>query len=252
MKRYKGDLSILALDIETAPNLGWVWGKWQQNVLDMKSDWYILSYAAKWLHIKGSKVVSRGLDDMMGYEKGSEDDTRLVQELWRLVNDADIIVAHNGDGFDLPKIMTRFIVHGMKPPQPFKTVDTLKIARKKFAFDSNKLDDLCRYLGLGRKLPHTGFHLWKGCMAGDKKSWNKMKKYNAHDVDLLEDLYYLFRSWDTQHPQVNETFGGIISRCPKCGSKKIQKRGLSYTMLRRKQRYQCQACAGWFEGSARK
>jgi len=241
---------ILFLDIETAPSLGWVWGKWQQNVIDFKRDWYILSYAVKWAGDK--KVVSRALDDMPGYTKGSEDDKALVTELWDLVNQADIIVAHNGDGFDLPKINSRFILHGLKPPKPYKTVDTLKIARKKFAFDSNKLDDLGRYLGIGRKLAHTGFHLWKGCMAGESKAWAKMKKYNAHDVELLEELYYLFRSWDNQHPQVNEVHGGIIANCPKCGSNKIQKRGFTYTMLRRKQRYQCQKCAGWFEGSATK
>jgi hypothetical protein len=166
-----------------------------------------------------------------------------------LIDRADIIVAHNGDSFDLVKINTRFLIHGFDPPSPYKTVDTLKVARKVFAFDSNKLDDLGHYLNIGRKLPHTGFHLWKGCMSGDPVAWAKMKRYNGHDVELLEKLYYLVRKWAPNHPQVNQ---GKIENCPRCGSSKVQRRGFSYTPLRRKQRFQCQKCAGWFEGPAKK
>jgi uncharacterized protein YprB with RNaseH-like and TPR domain len=240
---------ILFLDIETAPSLGWVWGKWQQNVIDFKTDWYLLSFGYKWSD--QSKVVVKGLDDYPGYKKDTENDKKLLNDLWNVLDEADIIVAHNGDAFDLPKINSRFLIHGIKPPSPYKTVDTLKIARKVFAFDSNKLDDLARYLGIGRKLPHTGFHLWRGCMNADAKAWKTMKEYNGHDVELLEELYYIVRAWDRQHPQVNK--GAVASEaCPKCGSLDVQKRGFSYTLLRKKQRYQCTKCANWYEGSAKK
>src|ERR1700676_4819995 len=174
---------ILYLDIETAPSLGWVWAKWQTNVIDFKSDWYILSVAWKWAHENEVHVL--GLDDFPGYKRRHEDDKALLKKIWKLLDEADIVIAHNGDGFDLPKINTRFLTHKLNSPTPYKTVDTLKIARKVFMFDSNKLDDLGRYLGVGRKLPHTGFNLWKGCMSGDLESWETMKQYNAHDVELL-------------------------------------------------------------------
>lgn len=235
----------MLLDIETAPSLGWVWGKWEQNVIDFKRDWYMLSYAYKWSTEK--KVTAVGLIDFpTTFASNLENDTQLVKSLWNLLDEADIVVAHNGDSFDLAKINTRFLIHKLSPPSLYKTVDTLKIARKIFAFDSNKLDDLCHYLGLGRKLPHTGFHLWKGCMTGDPKAWAMMKKYNGHDVELLEKVYYRLRPWATTHPNVNQ---GAIDACPKCGSKHIQHRGFSYTRFSEKQRYQCQNCFGWFEGS---
>ena len=236
---------ILFLDIETAPSLGWVWGKWEQNVIDFKQDWYILSFGYKWADEK--KVHVLGLDDYPSYKRDQENDKSLMKDLWALLNEADVVIAHNGDKFDLPKVNTRFLTHKLNPPSPYKTVDTLKIARAVFQFDSNKLDDLGRYLGIGRKLPHTGFHLWKGCMSGDKESWALMKKYNGHDVELLEELYYILRSWHKTHPNVNLGQNGV---CPKCGSRDIQKRGFSYTLLRRKQRFQCKMCAGWFEGPA--
>ncbi len=238
--------SIVYLDIETAPNLGYVWGKWEQNVLENKSDWYIISIAWKWAH--ENEVHTLALNDSNGYVPGSEDDSFLVRRLWDIFDKADIIIAHNGDGFDIPKIKTRFIIQGFAPPSPFKTVDTLKIARNQFKFDSNKLDDLGAYLKIGRKLPHTGFHLWKGCIVeGSEDSWTKMKQYNGHDVELLEKVYQLMRAWLPTHPNVNKG----ESACPTCSSVSVQKRGFSYTALRKKQRLQCTDCKRWFEGPAK-
>lgn len=239
---------ILFLDVETAPNLGWVWGKWQQNVIQFEKNWHLLSFAYKWANEK--EVHFHGLNEYPGYAEDKENDELLMRDLWDILNEADIVIAHNGKTFDLPKINTRFITHGMKPTSPYKIVDTLLIARKVFAFDSNKLDDLARYLGFGKKLPHEGFHLWHGCMTGDPASWEKMKQYNMHDVSLLEELYYLIRAWDQKPPQVNkgET---VVHACPRCSSHRIQKRGFSYTAKGKKQRFQCLNCSGWYEDSAK-
>ncbi len=243
----KTPAKIVFVDIETAPSLGWVWGKWEQNVIDFKKDWYMLSFAYKWAD--SGKVVKRGLIDYPDFANDKENDKALVEDLWAVFDQADIIIGHNGDSFDIRKSNSRFLTHGLNPPSPYKTVDTLKIARRAFKFDSNKLDDLGRYLGIGRKMPHTGFNLWKGCMDGDAKSWDVMKKYNGHDVELLEKVYYAVRAWAPVHPNVNK---GQLEACPKCGSNKTQRRGFSYTLLRKKQRFQCLGCSGWFEGSARK
>ena len=236
---------ICFIDIETAPSLGWVWGKWEQNVIDFKKDWYMLSFAYKWAGDK--KVTTHGLIDYSGYRADKENDQHLVQDLWKVFDAADILIGHNGDAFDIRKSNSRFLTHRLAPPSPYKTVDTLKIARRAFKFDSNKLDDLGRYLGIGRKLPHTGFNLWQGCMTGDPVAWKLMKKYNGHDVELLEKIYYAIRAWAPVHPNVNK---GEVA-CPKCGSTHVQKRGFSYTLLRQKQRFQCLNCSGWYEGSAK-
>src|SRR6516164_8969462 len=121
------DAKILFLDIETAPSLGWVWGKWEQNVIDFKRDWYVLSFAYKWAGDK--KVTAKGLNDYKGYQKDRENDKALLADIWELLDETDIVVAHNGDKFDLPKINTRLLQHKNVPPSPYKTVDTLKIAR---------------------------------------------------------------------------------------------------------------------------
>lgn len=236
---------IVFIDIETAPFLGWAWEKWETNIIDIKNNWYMLSFSYKILGEK--KAHTKCLIDYPGYDAAKEDDKALCQDLWDVLDDADIVIAHNGDRFDIKKSNTRFIAHKFNPPSLYKTVDTLKIAKSIFKFDSNKLDELGRYLGLGRKIPHTGFNLWKGCMIGDEKSWNIMRKYNEHDIELLEKVYFRMLPWAKNHPNVNQG----QTACPKCGATTgQQRRGFSYTALRKKQRFQCTSCTGWYEGSA--
>lgn len=233
---------ILLVDIETAPSLGWVWGKWEQNVIDFKRDWFLLSFAYKWLGERG--VHGSALIDYATFAGDKEDDRLLTKDLWNLFDEADIIVAHNGDNFDVKKANTRFISHQLPPPTPYKTVDTRKLARKYFRFDCNKLDSLGRYLGLGRKLPNTGFDLWKRCMDGDRAAWSMMMRYNKRDIVLLEKVYLKLLGWANTHPSVAQ--GEAV--CPKCASGRVQKRGFAYTLARKKQRLQCLDCRGWWEG----
>lgn len=236
---------ILLFDIETSPNIGYTWGKWEQNVIEYTQDWRVLSVGWKWLGEKAVNCV--GLNDYpMTYTKDKFDDRRLVDLLWELFNEADIIVAHNGRAFDTKKATARFIAQGLRPPAPYKQVDTLKVARKYFKFDSNKLDDLGQYLKLGRKLPHTGFHLWKGCMAGDKKSWQLMKQYNKQDVILLEKVYLKFRAWAEDHPNLAIYSEKPVLACPSCGSSHYKRSGYRYLRKTTTQRYECLDCTRWF------
>ena len=233
------------MDIETAPTRGWVWTNYEANLIGTDRDWYILSFAVKWAHEK--KVRTYALPDYPGYKRDKESDRALVKDLWRMMDAADIIVAHNGDSFDIKKSNARFIIHGLQPPSTYKTIDTLKIARSRFKFGSNKLNDLGVTLGLGKKLPHTGAHLWFGCMAGDPKSWSVMRRYNAQDVRLLERVYYRIRPWATNHPKMTLYTDG--DGCPTCQSDNIQKRGTMVKLNSKRHRYHCQDCGTWFSGA---
>ena len=131
----------------------------------------------------------------------------------------------------------------MKPPAPFKVVDTLKIARKYFAFTSNRLNDLGIYLGLGEKIPTHGLDLWKRCEKGDKKAWEEMVKYNKRDVVLLKDVYLRLLPYMRRHPNLSVLKGDIS--CPRCGSIHLHHRGIAVTAARKYRRFQCQNCGGW-------
>ena len=230
---------ILLLDIETSPNIGYTWGKWEVDVIEFIQNWHLLSFSYKWL---GGKTEVRALPDYPCYKAGS-DDKNLIKDLWKLLDEAEIVVAQNGDKFDIRKINTRFLHFKMSPPSPYRTVDTLKIARKHFAFNSNKLNDISQDLGEGEKFKHEGFGLWKGCMAGDKRSWDLMKKYNKQDVELLEKAYRRFLPFAANHPNM-AVYSGEMS-CSKCGSSRLQARGEIVNRTSQYQRWQCMSCGGW-------
>src|SRR5258708_30816177 len=241
-----GGPRILFLDIESTPLLGYTWGIWEQNVIEVLEDWYMLSFAYRWAD--SHNVIVRALPDYKGYKKNLKNDRFLIKELHQLLSSCDIAIAHNGDAFDFKKANARFIYHKLKPPPPFRTIDTLKILRKHFKLDSNKLDAACGFLGIGRKLPHTGKHLWFGCMGGDRKSWAKMLRYNAHDVTLLSALFDYIKPWAPNLPNLNLYSGG--HGCPSCQSNNVQRRGITVARSRRYRRFQCRSCGSWFSGAA--
>ena len=169
---------ILYYDLETAPNLSFVWGQYEQNVIDHSREWYMLCFSYRWEHERRTHVCSL-VDFPDAYKQDPENDFHVVKRLHEMLDEADIIIAHNGDKFDMRKANARFVAHGLGPVSPVRQIDTLKVARKYFMFNSNKLDHLGNYLGVGRKVSTGGFETWAGCMRDDRKAWRTMIKYAA-------------------------------------------------------------------------
>jgi uncharacterized protein YprB with RNaseH-like and TPR domain len=234
---------ILLWDIETTPNLAYVWGKWEQNVIDFVSEWSLLCFAAKWLD--EDDVVVKGLIDTGG------DERKLVEMLWKLLDEADVVIAHNGDAFDAKKANAKFLQFGLDKPQPYISIDTKKVAKRYFKFNSNKLDDLGKTLGVGRKVVHTGFELWLGCMNNNAESWQTMKAYNVQDVLLLERVYYKLRPYMHNHPNL-AVIKEVEDGCPNCGGTDLEKKGFQYTRTGRIRQYQCKDCRAYSKGKHRK
>lgn len=210
---------ILIFDIETAPLRAFVFQKsvWGGNVGDEQviSEWFMLCWSAKWLF--DDQIISFR---QTGKEAVNEDDSRIVKQLWELFNQADIIVAHNGDSFDIPNMNTRFILNGLMPPLPYQTIDTKTVAKRQFGFTHNSLNGLAKLFGLDPKID-TNLELWKRCYAGEEKGLLEMQNYNIHDVELLEKIYLKLRPWIKSHPNLglfNVSDGAV---CPNCGSSDI-------------------------------
>ena len=138
-----------------------------------------------------------------------------------------------------------FIQNNMTKPSPYRVIDTLRIARQNFRFDSNKLDSLGKFLGVGRKVDHSGFELWKGCVAGDTESWRVMLEYNNQDVLLLEEIYMILRSWDSKHPNFSIHYEDR-NRCGVCASSDLQETGKkAFTNTQSYDLYRCSDCGSW-------
>ena len=203
---------ILVFDIETAPMRVWAWNTGEQyispkNVID---DWYVICWAATWLD--GNEILHAVQTPS---EARNNDDRRVCKKLWTLINEANIVVGHNINRFDVKKMNWRWLVHGLEEPLPYKTVDTLQISRQKFGATSKALDYLTKSLKIPNK-SDTNFDLWVDCWNGDRKALKKMDAYCSNDVLINEELYIRLRGWATTHPNL-----GLYAKtqvCRNCGS----------------------------------
>jgi DNA polymerase elongation subunit (family B) len=211
----------------------------------IEKDSHLLAFAAKWLG--ESEIIYSD----QSHVRNIENDKKLCLRIWKLFNEADIVVAQNGDAFDIPIIRARMIKAGIKPPSQFRTVDTLKVARKTFRFTSAKLEYLSRFLGcrvkksLHKRFP--GFSLWTAVLKGNRLAWAEMRRYNLDDIRSLEEVYNKLLPWIEGHPNVGMYRVTNNPQCPKCGGK-TQSRGIYLTNFGKYQRYQCTKCGGWSRG----
>lgn len=249
LREVSGAPRVLIFDIETAPLKAFLWSMWQHGVgLNMiKDDWFVLSWSAKWLGDSEDAVMYEDLR----FDYQNEDDSNLLRGMWRLLDEADIVLTQNGKKFDVKKLNARFVINGFQPPSSYKHIDTLEIAKRKFGFTSNKLeymtDKLCvKY----KKLKHgkfPGFALWDECLKGNMEAWDEMEEYNRYDVLSLEELYTIIRAWDNKHPNFN-LYGDLEDIKCRCGSHNLVKDGYAYTNLSKFQRYRCADCGAESRG----
>lgn len=189
---------VLILDIETAPMVGFVWSLFDQNVpLNMLvKDWFVLSWSAKWLG--EDKVMYKDQRGKKG--KALENDKALLQPLWKLMDEADIVLGQNSTAFDLKKLNAKFLENGMGVPSEYKKIDTFQLAKRHFNFTSNKLEYMSKKFNTKyKKQDHeefSGFKLWDECMKGNLKAWNCMQKYNSFDILATEELFLKLAQFD--------------------------------------------------------
>lgn len=240
---------ILTIDIETSPIESYTWGLWDQNVgvEQIKTEWSVISAAWKWL----DKPKVFYYDTSGRGPKKIRHDLQVLQRIWEVLDEADIVVAQNGNSFDVKKINARLLMHGFSPYSPIRVIDTLSVAKRHFGFTSNKLAWLTKHLTDHPKDQHKefpGFELWVQCMADNPRAWKWMKQYNIGDVIGTEKLYQKLRPWISQHPNIGAYRIGEIISCPKCGSTEVTKQGTRVTQQGQYQQYKCTGCGGWSRG----
>lgn len=243
MSKKQTGPKVLIVDIETAPILAHVWGLWDNNVAlnQIERDWFVLSFSAKWLGTPETEVIYHDQRNA----KNLENDKPLLKKIWKLLDQADVLLTQNGNKFDIKKLNARFVIHGMQPPSSYKKIDTLVLAKKHFGFTSNKLEymtsKLCtKYKKLVDK-KYSGFTLWTECLKGNLDAWKEMERYNKLDVLSLEELYQKLIPWDNNMVNFNLYHNGTEHIC-KCGSTELQRYGYAYTSVGKFQRYLCKVC----------
>jgi transcription elongation factor Elf1 len=165
-----------------------------------------------------------------------------VAVLFALIEQADVIIGHNIDNFDLPCIKARSVINRFAPLKKVKTIDTLKLARQ-MRFPSNRLGSLGVILGEGDKASHSGISTWIGCLAGNQESLDEMLVYNIEDVDLLYRVYMRLRNHDSRPLNAGLFTLDEKVMCPVCGSHEVEETGNTvYTTVNEFKEYECNDC----------
>ena len=231
---------VLYYDLECSPTNAFIWRRFKENISQAQilNEWYLLtqSWAFNDKEIEGSKLS--------GAEALAQDDEPLVLQVWHLLNNADIVVGHNLRKFDIKKINARFAYYNLPNPSPYKIIDTYEICKAKFAFPSNKLNDVCSYLGIGVKEDTGGFKTWSECVKGNEDALEHMMRYNLQDVHLTRELYKRLRGFDNNGVNASimvDQTGMICSTCASDDVEVIEDKFV-YTPNGRYQAYRCNSC----------
>lgn len=231
----------LFYDIETAPNLVWSWrigfniNLSHDNIVKERR---IICIAYKW---EGSDRVYS-----LRWDK-NQDDREMLTNFLIIANEADELIAHYGDGFDLPWIRARCLIHGLEPLPLYKTVDTKAWASKYFYFNCNKLDYLSKVFGFDGKT-ETDYKLWLDVLAGKKSALDYMCKYCRDDVARLQEVWNKLRFAVRPKTHVGVFGGGERWHCAHCGSKNVRLSKKRVTASGTIQyQMQCMDCGGYFQ-----
>lgn len=224
-------------DIETCPNIVLSWRVGPKVSLDPENilkERAIICIGYKWQHEPQAKVMT--------WDK-KQSDRAMLERFLKLANKADELVAHNGDSFDMPWFLTRCAFHGLHTFPRYKTTDTLQWAKRRFYFNSNKLNYLAQYFGMGAKIK-TEFGLWKAVtLDKDPAALRRMAAYCARDVELLQKVYERIAPMAPIKTHAGVLHGGGKWTCPACASESVKKKMTRVTASGVIQhQMQCRAC----------
>lgn len=233
-------MNILVYDIETSPNLSHVWDLYSKSGVNPQmviAPTEVLCFAAKW---HGERTVTFCSQWQNGYDN-------MITAMHGLLSQADAAVTYNGNRFDKPHVNREFLTRSLKPPAPYADIDLYRVVKRHFKFPSASLNFVSKQLGIGAKVQHSGYALWRDLLLGDEtarlKAQALIEKYNIGDVNLTDKLYVKLLPWIDNHPSYATLTGEAV--CRNCGSARLVKEGLSYTAQRVYQRYSCKTCGTW-------
>lgn len=238
-KSETGTAKVIVFDIEVAPLVCYTFDIWNQNigVDQIISQSFVLSWSAKMLN--ETKIYS---DVLTSEEAINQDDLRVVKSLWELLNSCQILIGQNIKGFDIKKLNTRLLKFNLPPLVKHQIIDTYLVAKENFAFPSNSLKGMNKYLGIRDKQDTEGFGLWAKCMKGDMDALRAMDEYCQGDVLATEDLYFKVRPFIRSHPNLALFFDDCDERCPNCGSDNLKNEGFYYTPAGKWESMRCENC----------
>lgn len=245
--KAQSPVKTLYFDIETTLAKSYHWGQWQQNlsVKQQIQESHMLSHAWAW---GDGEVFSSVLTPE---EVLNQDDERIVYEIWSLLDNCDIVVAHNGKRFDVKKVNGYFLKYGLPKPSSYKVIDTLEIAKKHFNLPFKSLEYLAKFLNVELKQDSGGIQTWIDCDRGNPEALATMKFYNRGDVVTLREIHNKLKGWDNNGVNIALYNDNHDTLCTHCGSDDVSvlTDKYAYTPNRKYQVYRCNSCKAVLRGN---
>ena len=259
-KKTTEHVKILTFDIERIPGRA----KVQHRGLSIEGEFWDLG---GWKHTIGRRIHA---DDVVSWprticaagrwygqkevmfaaewEEGGHE--AFMRTMWAWFDQATVIVGHNSVGFDEKHARSGFLEYGWTPPSPWKSIDTLRVARNQLNFESNTLDALAKRLGVASKTDKYSADIAHAAIAGDEKAQKKLKRYNEGDIKATEAVFDRLRPYIKNGPHLGMWTGGAWS-CPNCGFDGIANNptGEAYANVTRYKAFQCEKCGTHIRGN---
>ena len=253
------NLNAVTLDIERLPGQHRTWHRgqtitgpfWDLNEIkgwtgkrihaDDVSEWPRTICAAwKWYDQEGVEFAAE-------WQVGGYDG--FMRAVWEVFDQADLIIGHNADRFDARHLMGGWAEMGLPAPAPYKVVDTLKIARGSFAYESNTLDALNKRLGIDAKTDKYDSRVAKAAVAGDKEAQDRIRFYNMGDIAASEALFDRLRPYAKGIPHLGMWTDDELA-CPSCGHTMTATGKTVHANVQRYEHLYCDNCGAHARGTA--
>ena len=173
-----------------------------------------------------------------------------MRAVWDVFNDADLIIGHNADRFDARHLMGGWAEMGLPAPSPYKVIDTLKIARASFAYESNTLDALNKRLGIDAKTDKYDARIARAAVNGDKEAQGVLRSYNMGDITASEALFDRLRPFAKGIPHLGMWSDDELA-CPSCGTTMTATGKTVHANIQRYEHLHCPNCGSHARGTAR-
>jgi hypothetical protein len=250
--------TVLTLDIERLPGRA----KVQHRGLTIEGDFWDLG---SWRHTIGYRIHpddviewprticvawqfygTKRVEFASEWDDGRED---MLRRAWEAYDQADVIYGHNVAGFDSKNLNAEWLTLGLNPPSPYKTLDTLKEARKTFGFESNTLASLTERLGIATKTDKYNVAMARAAVAGSKADQRKLKAYNVGDIHASREFVDRLRGWIPSHP--HSVIGTVNDRptCNQCWGDNLERNGTKLANLITYLLYRCLDCGANVQGT---
>lgn len=247
-------MKVALIDIETSPALSYHFG--MRNIFispqQVQERTRVLCFAVRWQ--EGYTPEPDGKTEFFAEWKGHD----IARELFKVYDEADVVIHYNGKRFDTPHARREMIEDGLPTPSPVVELDLWQETKGRFAFMTTKLQSLAEELLQSSKLSHEGIALWIAVLAGDPEARQRMEDYNIQDVDLMVELLPLLLPW-IKVPNVSlvdsAAVGPLLAAdvpCPRCGRvDTLKPRGKAVTVSGVYQSYRCENDGGYVRGTRR-